>query len=105
MAKPTGVIERRIKLAAQSACNFGYPCDICGQNCTPNAMRQVRSQWLRETGVLYFTGWITTTWGHLACLNTDEFGEVSVCEADAAIKPANYLGSGRCVEPMLGNNA
>lgn len=91
MGTPTGVIERRIKPSGRSAEHFGYKCDICAKHCGAFHMQQVRTEWKRATGAIYFSGWLTYSWGHEACLRSGEFADAPVIEPDVLPKPNNYL--------------
>lgn len=80
MGKPTGRVERRIKLSNRGADHFNHQCDECVSRCNSHYMSQQRTEWVRDNGDLYFSGWDIRSWGHLECLQVQNFAAAPIVE-------------------------
>ncbi len=80
MGTATGRVERQIKPSSRGADHFNHQCDLCRQRCNGHYMAQVRTEWVREGGEVYFSGWDIRSWGHLECVQAGEFERAPVVE-------------------------
>ena len=58
---------KRIKSTGRGFDYYG-PCEVCGNRCDQHYKRQVGLS----------QGWLTKAWGHLKCLKTGEWADVTV---------------------------